>query len=142
MERIEMSVQEVKRLEVLRQVSDGVLTQRMAAEYLRAEGRQVSKADQRIELLHGEEVLPYKVFDPTQAPTPPVDDKTLNARVDDVLKARRWSEKSRPGPNHPWRRYPAPPPSGGGQSPPPESKTQSATGHLYLAQLPDISTLP
>lgn len=71
--------------------------------------------DQRIELLHGDEVLPFKVFDPAHTPTPPVDDKTLNACVDDVLKARRWSEKSRPGPNHPWRRYPAPPLSGGGQ---------------------------
>lgn len=71
--------------------------------------------DQRIELLHGEERLPFKTFDPAQAPTHPVDDKTLNARVDDLLKARSKSEKSRPAPNHPWRRYPEPPLSGGGQ---------------------------
>lgn len=72
--------------------------------------------DQRIELLHGKEVLPFKVFDPVQTPTSPVDDKTLNARVDDVLKARRWPEKSRPAANHPWRRYPDPPHSGDGLS--------------------------
>ena len=71
--------------------------------------------DQRIELLHGEEILPFKVFDPASAPMPPVDDKTLNTRVDEVLKTRRWSEKSRPAPNHPWRHHPEPPPSGGGQ---------------------------
>lgn len=71
--------------------------------------------DQRIELLHGEEILPFKVFDTASAPMPPVDDKTLNTRVDEVLKGRRWSEKSRPAPNHPWRCHPEPPPSGGGQ---------------------------
>jgi len=71
--------------------------------------------DQRIELLHGEEVLPFKVFDPAQAIASPVDDKALNAHVDELLKSRGWSEKSRPAPNHPWRRYPAPPPSGAGQ---------------------------
>jgi hypothetical protein len=71
--------------------------------------------DQRIELLHGEEVLPFKVFDPAQAIASPVDDKALNAHVDDLLKSRGWSEKSRPAPNHPWRRYPAPSPSGAGQ---------------------------
>ncbi len=36
MERIEMSVKEVRRLEVLRQVSDGVVSQVMAAHALRA----------------------------------------------------------------------------------------------------------
>ena len=76
-------------------------------------------SDLRIELLHGEEILPFKVFDAAQAPTPPVDDKTLNARVDDVLKARHWSEKPRPAPNHPWRLYPESPLSGGGQLPTP-----------------------
>ncbi len=75
----------------------------------------VAYPDQRIELLHGEETLPFKVFDAAQTPTPPVDDKTLNARVNEVISARRWSEKSRPAPNHPWRRYPALPLSGGGQ---------------------------
>jgi hypothetical protein len=72
--------------------------------------------EQRIELLHGEEVLCFKVFDAAQIPTPPVDDKTLNARVDEVMKARSWSEKSRPAPHHPWRRYPEPPLSGGNKS--------------------------
>jgi len=71
--------------------------------------------DQRIELLHGEEILPFRVFDAAQTPTPPADDKTLNACVDEVLKGRPWSEKSRPAANHPWRRYPEPPLSGGGQ---------------------------
>lgn len=71
--------------------------------------------DQRVELLHGAEILPFKIFDPVQAVAVPVDDKTLNARVDDLLKQRRWSEQSRPAPNHPWRRYPEPPPSGAGQ---------------------------
>jgi transposase len=71
--------------------------------------------DHHIELLRGEEILPFKVFDTAQTPTPPVDDKTLNARVDEVISARRWSEKSRPAPNHPWRRYPESPLSAGGQ---------------------------
>jgi len=69
--------------------------------------------DQRIELLHRQEVLPFKVFDPAQNPTPPVDDKTLNTRVDEVLKARHWSGKSHPAPNHPWRNHPEPSLSGG-----------------------------
>ena len=71
--------------------------------------------DQRIELLHGKEVLPYKVFDPAQAVSLPVDDKTLNVRVEEILRQRRWSEKSRPPANHTWRRYPEPLPSGAGQ---------------------------
>ncbi len=71
--------------------------------------------DRGIELLHGEESLPFKVFDPAQAVAVPADDKTLNARVDDILKQRRWSEQSRPAANHPWRRYPEPPLSGAGQ---------------------------
>lgn len=71
--------------------------------------------DRGIELLHGEESLPFKVFDPGQAVAVPADDKTLNARVDDILKQRRWSEQSRPAANHPWRRYPEPPLSGAGQ---------------------------
>lgn len=71
--------------------------------------------DQQVELLHGDEVLPFKVFDPEQAVALPVDDKTLNPRVDGILKSRRWTEKSRPASNHPWRRYPEPPSSGAGQ---------------------------
>lgn len=72
-------------------------------------------ADGRVELVAGQEVLPYKVFDPAQDIPSPVDDKTLNARVDAVLKARHPKEKWRPGPDHPWRRSPAAPPSGTGQ---------------------------
>ncbi|MDN8101859.1 hypothetical protein [Burkholderia multivorans] len=83
----------------------------------------------RVELLAGKESLPYKVFDPAQAMPPPVDDKTLNARVDDILKARQVKERWRPGPNHPWRRPFAAPPS-------------RQTGHFYFAQEADISTLP
>jgi transposase len=75
----------------------------------------VTYSDGRIELWHGQQKLPFKVFDPAQSVPEPVDDKTLNARVDALVKARHWSEKSRPAPNHPWRRYPAPPPSGTGQ---------------------------
>ena len=68
----------------------------------------VAYADGHIELLHGREVLPFKVFGEPRSWLPPVDDKSLNARVDTVLKQRRgsWSAKSRPAPDHPWRRYP------------------------------------
>lgn len=71
--------------------------------------------DQRIELLHGDEVLPFRVFDPRQPEQPPVDEKTLNARVDEVLISRPWSEKSRPAPTHPWRRPIKSPSSSAGQ---------------------------
>jgi len=75
----------------------------------------VAYPDQRVELLRGNESLPFKVFDPaTEVPTP-ADDKTLNARVDEVLKQRPRPAQSRPAANHPWRRYPEPPPSGAGQ---------------------------
>ncbi|MFN3594243.1 MAG: helix-turn-helix domain-containing protein [Thiobacillaceae bacterium] len=49
MERIEMSGEEVKRLEVLRQVSDGVLTQGMAAGVLGLTVRQVRRLQRRYE---------------------------------------------------------------------------------------------
>lgn len=75
----------------------------------------VTYPDGRIELWHGKERLPYKVFNPAQDVPAPVDEKTVNARVDALVKVRPWSEKSRPAPDHPWRRYPAPLPSGGGQ---------------------------
>lgn len=75
----------------------------------------VDYGDQRIELLHGDEILPFKVFDPPKPATPAVDEKSLNARVDDILVRRRWSEKSKPAPTHPWRRYPDAPSSGAGQ---------------------------
>jgi transposase len=66
----------------------------------------VSYADGRIELLHGDEVLAYKVFDSPKPINTATDDKELNARVDGILK-RRWTEKSRPASNHPWRQYPS-----------------------------------
>jgi hypothetical protein len=47
--------------------------------------------DQRIEIVHGQELLPYQIFDPI-----PVDDKTLNVWVDAMVDARRGSEKSCP----------------------------------------------
>lgn len=74
----------------------------------------VSHADGRIELLHGEEVLAYKVFDPPKPINTATDDKELNARVDAILQ-RRWNDKSRPAPNHPWRRYPTAADSRAGQ---------------------------
>jgi hypothetical protein len=65
--------------------------------------------------MHGKERLPFKVFDPAQDVPAPVDDKSLTARLDVLVKARRWSDKSRPAPHHPWRRYPAPSLSGDSQ---------------------------
>ena len=47
MERIEMSGKEVKRLEILRQVSDGVLSQVRAAERLNLTIRQVRRLQRR-----------------------------------------------------------------------------------------------
>jgi transposase len=75
----------------------------------------ITYRDGRIELMHGKERLPFKVFDPAQDVPAPVDDKSLTARVDALVKARRWSDKSRPAPHHPWRRYPAPSPSADSQ---------------------------
>ena len=71
--------------------------------------------DRGIERRQGEENLSLQVFDPAQPVTTPVDDKTLNACVNEILKQRVWSDKSRPAANHPWRRYPEPPLSGAGQ---------------------------
>lgn len=75
----------------------------------------VRHADARIELLHGDEVLAYKVFDSPKPIHTATDDKELNARVDGILK-RRWTEKSRPASNHPWRQYPSAAVSRAGQS--------------------------
>jgi len=62
-------------------------------------------ADRRVELVAGAEVLPCKVFDPIQDVASPADDKTLDARVDAILKARQHKARWRPGPDHPWRCY-------------------------------------
>ena len=75
----------------------------------------VSYADGGIEILHGDERLPFKVFDTLRPATSPVDEKTINARVDDILKAR-VRKKPRPAPEHPWRRSPIAAVSWGGQS--------------------------
>ncbi len=49
MGRIEMSVKEVRRLEVLRQVSDGVVSQVMAAQVLGLSARQLRRLQRRYE---------------------------------------------------------------------------------------------
>lgn len=64
----------------------------------------IEYGDGRVELLAGKENLPYKVFDSARDVPSAVDDKTLNARVDDILKTRQAKQKWRPGPDHPWRR--------------------------------------
>ena len=58
----------------------------------------------RIELLHGPDILPFKVFDPAKPLSPPVDAKTLNASVDGIV-AQRAPTPPRPKPpaDHPWR---------------------------------------
>jgi hypothetical protein len=63
----------------------------------------VSYADGRVELRRGDEILPFKVFDPRQHVPPVADDKTLNARVDEVLAQQRQVKKYHPAPDHPWR---------------------------------------
>ena len=47
MERLEMSLKEVKRLEVLRRIADGVLSQRLASEELGLSTRQVRRLQRR-----------------------------------------------------------------------------------------------
>ena len=91
----------------------------------------VTYAHGTIELLAGREVLPYKVFDPVQDIAIPVDDKTLNARVDDILKKRQPPKKWRPGPDHPWRQFPI-------TAPPPSAPNRTS----LLCSKADISTLP
>jgi len=76
--------------------------------------------DQRVEMLYGREVLDMKVLDPAQTVPEAVDEKTLNARVDQAVW--RCGVPKRPAADHPWRRWsgasnqttsaPLPPPSG------------------------------
>lgn len=66
----------------------------------------VVHGDGRIELLHGQEVLAFTVFDAAQDVPQPLDDKTLNARVDELVEKRTPKKPWRPGPDHPWRQYP------------------------------------
>ena len=65
--------------------------------------------DDSVELLHGEEVLPWRVFDPQRETTTDrlADDKTLNDRVDQQIQKLN-QPRVRPAPDHPWR-YPARP---------------------------------
>ena len=77
----------------------------------------VAYPDHRIELLHGTEILPFKVFDPVRSVAVPVDDKTLNARVDDALNKRGQPKpKPKPAASHPWRHPFESPSSGAGRS--------------------------
>jgi transposase len=67
--------------------------------------------DDRIELLHNNEILPFKVFDEAKQINSAVDDKTLNYRVDEVLAQRRQG-RPRPQPmSHPWKRAYKPTPA-------------------------------
>jgi hypothetical protein len=59
--RIEMSAREVNRLEVVIQVAGGLASQRKAGEWPGFSERQVRR------LLRGDEILPFKVFDPCNA---------------------------------------------------------------------------
>ena len=59
--------------------------------------------DGRIELLHGKETLPYRLFDERRDRPPAADDKLLNARVDEAL-VRRAPPPWTPPRSHPWRR--------------------------------------
>lgn len=64
----------------------------------------VEYPDGRIELLHNAEILPFKVFDKAQPIIAAVDDKTLNIRVDELLKQQRLPVHVKPHPEHPWRK--------------------------------------
>ena len=57
-----------------------------------------------IELLHNTEILPVKQFDEKQQVTAAVDDKTLNARVEEVLERRQQTLQWKPPAHHPWRK--------------------------------------
>ena len=89
----------------------------------------VVHADGRVELIAGREVLPYQVLDPARDVPSPVDDKTLNARVDDILGKQHRKKAWHPGPDHPWRRS--------------FTTTPSSTNRTSLScPKADISTLP
>lgn len=59
--------------------------------------------DGSVELLHGAESLPFRVFDEARQVDAAVDDKTLNLRVDEVLTQRLQTPPWKPPANHPWR---------------------------------------
>jgi transposase len=62
--------------------------------------------DGSLEFLHRDRPLSYRPAGSTRHSTSPVDEKTLNARVDDILGRR--SSTYKPPPDHPWRRGFAP----------------------------------
>jgi hypothetical protein len=64
----------------------------------------VEYPDGRIELLHCTGILPFKVFDEAQPIRSAVDDKTLNVRVDELLKHHRATPHAKPNTEHPWRK--------------------------------------
>ncbi len=68
----------------------------------------IEHRDGDIELFHRGRPLPYHLLDSTPILRATVDDKTLNHPVDILAGERRWSEKSMPAANHPWRRYQEP----------------------------------
>lgn len=65
----------------------------------------VEYPDRRIELLHGRESLPFKVFGEANPVEPAVDDKTLNPRMETILLRRSVPVPQKPPANHPWRQY-------------------------------------
>ncbi|MCX7628463.1 MAG: hypothetical protein N2Z69_08660, partial [Methylophilaceae bacterium] len=65
----------------------------------------VEYPDRRIELLHGRESLPFKVFGEANPLEPAVDDKTLNPRMETILLQRSVPVPRKPPANHPWRQY-------------------------------------
>jgi transposase len=68
----------------------------------------ISYADQRVELLYANEILPFTVFDTHQPPLLPLDEKQINICVDEIVKKRQYTEKYKPAPNHPWRNHSKP----------------------------------
>ena len=62
----------------------------------------IEYADKPIELMHKGKLLPFKAFDPKQEIRFPVDDKTLNTRVDNIIQRRRGQAKRKPTQNDPW----------------------------------------
>jgi transposase len=62
----------------------------------------IEHADKPIELMHKGKLLPFKAFDPKQEIPFPVDDKTLNTRVDNIIQRRRGPAKRKPVQTDPW----------------------------------------
>lgn len=56
-----------------------------------------------ITVLHNGKALVYRCLEKGEKPTPVVDEKTVNARVDDVLLNQAKSPPWKPAPDHPWK---------------------------------------